>query len=139
MKKRTTKQARGRAWRAFSLFIRLRDSDNGLCECVTCGEVYPATGSGKMQAGHFIPQRACPPLVFDERNCHAQCSRCNGPGHGEQYAMGAYIDARTDYSSLELFKSYQRYKESGAKHRWTVKMLDEIADYYDVKIREFQP
>lgn len=132
MKKRTIKQARARASRAFSLFIRLRDSiGGGMCECVTCGAVYPVTGSGKMQAGHFIPQRACPQLVFDERNCHAQCSRCNGPGKGEQYAMGVYIDKYTIYDSSEIFEDYLEHRNSRKKHRWTIKMLDEIADYYE--------
>lgn len=43
--------------------------------CVTCGAVkYWKLGD----AGHFVPGRHNI-ILFDERNCHFQCKRCNGP------------------------------------------------------------
>lgn len=64
-----------KAWTVFSLWIRNRDK-----HCVTCGSTQ------NLQAGHFI-HRDC--LDFDERNIHAQCSRCNKflSGNLIQYAM----------------------------------------------------
>ena len=58
----------------FSLFIRLRDTwDDGYCRCITCGRV----GDPKsMDCGHYV-KRQHQAGRFDERNCHAQCKRCN--------------------------------------------------------------
>lgn len=137
---KSVKSLRAKAWKIFSEYIRTRDSDiDGMCECATCNAVYPAFGTGKMQAGHFIPQKACPPLVFDEDNCHAQCSRCNGPGMGEQYAMGIYIrgnvggdvNIRPDEN---LFLKYQDYKRSGKKFRWTIAYLEMVISEYEWKL-----
>ena len=65
MKKITKTIAKKRAWKAFSLYIRMRDQ-----RCVTCGV------SEFLQAGHFIVGRHNS-VLFDERNCHAQCYGCN--------------------------------------------------------------
>lgn len=69
-----------KAWTLFSKYIRTRDSANcpmqGEVYCVSCGKPYPAFGIGCAQAGHFIPGRHSG-VLFDERNCHAQCYNCN--------------------------------------------------------------
>lgn len=57
--------AKKKAWDAFSKYIRARDK-----KCVTCGAVT------NLQAGHFIGGRHNS-VLFDERNCHAQCYGCN--------------------------------------------------------------
>lgn len=75
LKKKTITYAKAKraAWKAFSLYIRTKDSFNGQAECFSCGFIFPIK---KIQAGHFIPGRRNS-LLFDERNCHAQCMRCN--------------------------------------------------------------
>jgi len=80
-KKITLSKTKAKAWSAFSIFIRTRDAfkttgtlDKALC--VTCERRYPIKKIGGLQAGHFIQGRH-PSVLFDERNCHAQCYGCN--------------------------------------------------------------
>ena len=78
-----------KAWKAFSMFIRLRDriEEDGYpidyCRCCTCGDIKPWK---QMQAGHFLPGRKNSNL-FREDGCHAQCYACNVPrnGNGVEY------------------------------------------------------
>ena len=81
VKKLTLSKAKAKAWPAFSIYIRTRDAlkttgtlDEALC--VTCDRRYPIKKVGGLQAGHFIQGRH-PSVLFDERNCHAQCYGCN--------------------------------------------------------------
>lgn len=67
------KQAKSTAWKYFSLYIRKRDSLCDSFRCCTCGEVKPFRLA---DAGHFIPGRSNS-ILFEETNCHAQCSACN--------------------------------------------------------------
>ncbi len=65
-------------WPTFSIYIRTRDcirtTGNRLYgKCVTCGRRLPFK---KLQAGHFIPGRT-DAILFDDRQVHAQCYRCN--------------------------------------------------------------
>ncbi len=83
MPKRSDRQkAKDKAWAAFSLFIRTRDSIKTTgtldrCVCVTCPRSYPRTGVGCIQAGHFIPGRRNS-VLFSETGVHGQCLGCNG-------------------------------------------------------------
>lgn len=66
----TYSKAKEQAWDIFSIYIRLRDEEQG---CFTCPVQKPWK---EMQAGHFISGRHNS-VLFDERNCHSQCVRCN--------------------------------------------------------------
>lgn len=81
LKVMTLGKAKTKAWKAFSIYIRTRDAfkTTGLADkanCVTCGRLYPISMVGGLQAGHFIQGRHTS-VLFDERNCHAQCYGCN--------------------------------------------------------------
>lgn len=70
-----------KAWEAFSLFIRTRDSlktTGGLekCVCVSCGDRRPRLGMYCIQAGHFIAGRNNA-VLFSEEGVHGQCQMCN--------------------------------------------------------------
>jgi len=67
-------------WKIFSLFIRLRDSDEkGFCKCITCGAIRYYKN---MDCGHGH-SRSHMGTKYDETNNHAQCKHCNGPAkHG---------------------------------------------------------
>jgi hypothetical protein len=86
MKKITLSKAKAKAWTAFSLYIRTRDSlkTTGTptdCLCVTCRRKYPTRKVGGIQAGHFVQGRH-PGVLFDDRNCHGQCYGCNVMKYG---------------------------------------------------------
>lgn len=90
-KKRIKKgKLRELAWKEFSRFIRLRDSDeNGICKCCTCDfkghwKNGGYTEKGKLvrfQAGHF-PQGRSNSILFLEKGVHSQCWQCNCPNNG---------------------------------------------------------
>ena len=82
----------------FSLYIRLRDSENGLCQCITCSKVsYYKSG---MQNGHFQSRRFMA-TRYDEQNCSAQCVACNMFRGGEQYRFALAIDAKYGEGTAE--------------------------------------
>ena len=69
---------KGRAWRAFSKYIRLRDAlkttgDLTFVKCITCGKLLKVSFC---DAGHFVSRRYGSTL-FDERNVNTQCRYCN--------------------------------------------------------------
>ncbi len=78
----------------FSVYIRLRDIISGeYCRCITCGK--PLQWKYEAECGHF-QSRGKPMTRFDEKNCHAQCNKCNNNSDrgrkGEQYRHGKEID-----------------------------------------------
>lgn len=90
MKKQTVSQLKKKADKVFSLYIRTRDSFNGVAECITCGVQKPIA---EMQNGHFISRRVNS-LRYDELNCNAQCYACNVMRYGEQYAYAKALDMK---------------------------------------------
>ena len=68
-----TANLKHKAWKVFSSYIRLKGSSGGSNVCITCGKRYPIS---KLTAGHFIAGRNNS-ILFDERNCHPQCTTCN--------------------------------------------------------------
>lgn len=72
--KRKRGGAKKLAWKHFSLYIRLRDSNSeGFARCCTCGAMKHYK---QMDAGHFVSGRH-DSILFDERGVHAQCPKCN--------------------------------------------------------------
>lgn len=98
-------QAKRRAWKEFSRFVRLRDclattgtTTHGVC--CTCGSRFEFA---QLHAGHWISGRTNS-LLFDERNCHAQCAICNHDGGRlEQYDV--YMSVRYGADLLEDLRS----------------------------------
>lgn len=107
----------------FSIFIRLRDSDEmGYCKCVTCGNIRHWKN---LDCGHWI-KRQHVGTRYNEKNCAAQCKGCNAFEQGrsiehEQFIIKTYgIDTRNllksgersycKYSKLELHYLANEYK-----------------------------
>lgn len=105
----TRTKAKERAWKAFSLYIRTRDYKRG---CVTCKRKYPIK---QLQAGHWIPGRHAS-VLFDERNCHAQCYGCNVMKKGNPILYYHYMEKRYGKKIMEeleeLDKEDVHYKVS---------------------------
>jgi len=95
----------------FSLYIRLRDSENGLIQCFTCGTV--KNYKSGMQNGHF-QSRSHLATRFCEINCQPQCVGCNMFKQGEQYKFGLNLDAKYGEGTAEelQFKARQTIKLS---------------------------
>lgn len=108
------------AW--FSKYIRIRDANhNGLCKCITCDTVKHWK---EMDAGHFQSRRYMA-TRYEEKNCHAQCQRCNQYGAGEQYLHGQAINLLYGKGTAENI-----VMKSNFIQKMTKKELMELARYY---------
>tara|TARA_B100001094_G_scaffold238895_1_gene234379 strand:+ start:1419 stop:1820 length:402 start_codon:yes stop_codon:yes gene_type:complete len=72
----------------FSLYIRIRHSENGNNQCCTCGKI---DNWRNLQCGHFVSRRYLA-TRFHELNCFPQCVSCNIFKNGEQWKFGHFID-----------------------------------------------
>ena len=86
----------------FSQYIRLRDSNNGIIKCCSCGKFVSIKQS---DAGHFI-NRQHMNTRFDETNVHAQCRKCNRFDEGNLPAYALFIQKKygEDYIEKLLIK-----------------------------------
>tara|TARA_R110001583_G_scaffold160975_2_gene312906 strand:+ start:1315 stop:1719 length:405 start_codon:yes stop_codon:yes gene_type:complete len=75
----------------FSLYIRIRESEEGLVQCFTCNKV--SHYKKGMQNGHFQSRKHLA-TRWDEENCQVQCVGCNMFKAGEQYKFGLNLDAK---------------------------------------------
>ena len=71
----------------FSRWVRLSNSVNEICTCVTCGK---ESHWKDIQAGHFISRKHYS-TRWDERNVLPQCVGCNVFKYGEQYKYSLYL------------------------------------------------
>jgi len=71
----------------FSRWVRLSNSVNEICTCVTCGK---ESHWKDIQAGHFISRKHYS-TRWDERNVKPQCVGCNVFKYGEQYKYSLYL------------------------------------------------
>ena len=71
----------------FSRWVRLSNSVNEICTCVTCGK---ESHWKDIQAGHFISRKHYS-TRWDKRNVLPQCVGCNVFKYGEQYKYSLYL------------------------------------------------
>jgi uncharacterized Rmd1/YagE family protein len=94
-----------KADRWFSIFIRLRDSDeNGICRCVTCKTSHYWK---LLDCGHFV-KRQHQATRFNEKNCAAQCKKCNGFEQGRDSDFEKFIIDKYGEQTVDLLKSGER-------------------------------
>jgi hypothetical protein len=108
----------------FSQFVRLSNSIDGYCSCVTCGRVYEWK---KIQAGHFISRQHYS-VRWDERNVKPQCYGCNVMQQGRQYEFSKYLGQELSEELYLLSKQTRKFSEIE---------LQEMIEYYKNKIVSF--
>jgi hypothetical protein len=111
----------------FSKYIRLRDSKDGYCKCITCGKVAFWTKEG-MQAGHF-QTRSKYSTRWDERNVNAQCAGCNMVNGGQQYVHGLEIDKKFGEGTADDLVVL-----SHKIRKFTTNELHEMTDHYKKEV-----
>ncbi len=109
----------------FSQYIRLSNSKDGNCTCVTCGKIGDWKNGG-IQAGHFQSRKHYS-TRWDERNVKPQCVGCNMFKAGEQYKFSLYLGQQLSEELLQ---------ESRKIRKFTSVELEEMADYYSSKIKK---
>jgi len=112
----------------FSLFIRLRDSDqNGIGRCSTCGRI----GHVKtMDNGHYI-KRQHQAVRFSEVNCNLQCKHCNNFEQGNDVKFREYLVNKHGEKTVLLLEASKRQTTKRSAND-----LKLIADYYKKKVNE---
>lgn len=99
------KRLKKEADRVFSVWIRNRDSIDGIATCCTCGARMPWQ---EIQNGHFVSRKHFV-TRWDERNCAAQCAKCNGPyGKGEEFLFGQFIDKKYGEGTAKKLKNMRK-------------------------------
>ena len=126
-KTRSVRWWKKKAWVAFSNYIRLRDcvkttetTEYGLC--ITCGHT---SEKKNLHAGHFIPGRRNS-ILFDERNCHAQCYACNMHLHGNTLN---YLDKMLTRYGRHVVDELRLLDKQVRK--FTIGELKDIRDHYN--------
>lgn len=128
-KSKSRKLSKKKADKYFSKYIRLRDSKNGLSQCITCG----AWKSWKeMDCGHFISRRFRA-TRYDEKNAHSQCKKCNRFQNGNQFQHGVKIDEKYGEGTAE--KLLQKSKMFSKRTQFDYEC---IAELYKEKIEQLK-
>jgi hypothetical protein len=94
----------------FSQYIRLKDADNEIATCFTCGK---KDHWKKLQNGHFQSRKHYA-TRWDEQNCQVQCAGCNVFKYGEQFVFGKNLDEKyyAGFSDELYYKAKQIVKIS---------------------------
>lgn len=88
-----------RAWRACSIYVRLREADsNGYVVCITCGVIMFWEDA---DAGHWVCGRNNTNL-FDDAHIHPQCQKCNCAGGGEEYKYTQAMKKKYGYDDATV-------------------------------------
>lgn len=88
--------------RVFQDAIRRRDKDK---PCISCG----TWKSERFHAGHYKEATEFKSLIFDERNCHKQCSKCNIYLSGNLLEYQKGLVARLGSEVVEELEMASRY------------------------------
>lgn len=112
----------------FSLYIRLRDSqeyNHEYFKCISCGEIKPFD---QMDAGHFI-SRTHRATRWDEDNVNGECMGCNrfSSDHIAYYSKNLEEKIGKERVDALLVKGRQTKKTS-------VSELEDMISYYKDKI-----
>jgi len=127
MRKPTPKTLKRKLWETFSLYIRLRDSDEkGYCRCISCGIVKPYK---EMDAGHFIPKSRGMSIYYEEDNVHAQCRQCNTFLHGNLYSYGKTLELKIGMKRINEITKLSRTTK-----KFTIAEYQAMIDYYNDQI-----
>lgn len=117
-------------WKAFSEFIRLRDSDEkGYCSCFTCGAI---RFWKNMDCGHGIP-RQYKYSKYNEKNNHAQCKPCNGFNGGRQDLYKQKVNERYGPGTWELMDAFKRKVT-----KWSQFDIDQMTKFYREAARKLK-
>lgn len=122
MKKLSLSQAKKRAWKAYSLYIRLKDADpQGMVTCYTCDKKYHYK---KMNAGHGIAGRTNS-ILFEDKIVRCQCAGCNIWGGGKYSIFTRKLIDELGLNGYDVMITQSRQTK-----KYTVQELLDIEEKY---------
>lgn len=128
-KVKSISQLKKDADRVFSIYVRMRDTDNGICTCITCGK----QGHYKtFQAGHFVSRRVSA-LRFDDENVNAQCVADNMFKQGEQYLYSKALDMKYGDGTADrlMGRRFETHKFTAPELEQIIKDAKEFISWYE--------
>lgn len=116
------------AWQWFSRFIRLRDTQDGYAQCITCGtKKNPKDGD----AGHYI-SRSHNSTLFMELNVAFQCKGCNNPRWNKYGTHKAFRQALVSMYGEDQIEEME--KESLVPKRFNDAEFVAMSQYYQEEV-----
>lgn len=90
--------------KAFSKYIRARDTRQGWGKCCSCGSI---KAYGELDAGHFI-NRKWRAVRWDEKNVHVQCIACNRFGEGDAAGYALFMFDKYGHDAVDYLRALSR-------------------------------
>ena len=115
--------------KVFSLFIRLRDSQNGAFKCISCGQWKRFE---QADCGHYV-NRQHMALRYSEMNCNAQCRKCNRFMEGNIQGYRKGLIEKYGEPQVELLESMQNQTCKISEFE-----LEQMIIFYTEKVKELQ-
>ncbi len=115
-------------WPIFSLYIRLRDSNNdGIGRCFTCGTPKHYT---RADCGHGLP-RQHKKTKYSLQNNHLQCKHCNGFKGGMREKYMAEMDKRYGAGTWERME-IEAHKHHTIDKFWVDLMVKQYTEEVEI-------
>lgn len=116
------------AKKSYQLWVRLRDKE---LPCISCNEYVKDLWDG----GHYFKAELFSGLIFDPRNCHKQCRKCNryDGGNEIQYRLGL-----VKRFGKEFVETLEEDSIDKRVYKYTKKELIAIKLKYDILIKELK-
>lgn len=111
----------------FQTYVRMRDQAR---PCISC----PKT-EAKWDGGHYLKAEIYTGLIFDEDNCHKQCSYCNDQLQGNVLEYREGLIKRIGRLGVELLEAR---KDFSRVYKFSLEELIEIAETYKQKIKDLK-
>lgn len=127
-KLKTLGQYEAEAKKSFQKWIRMRDKD---MLCISCG----TNETNLWDGGHYFKAELFSGLIFDERNCHKQCRKCNRflNGNELQYRKGLI-----ERYGIEYVEQLESESDSKRVYKYTKEELIAKKLKYDILIKEIK-
>lgn len=113
------------ARKPFQKWIRLRDINDA---CISCGSI----DSDIWDAGHYFKAEIYSGLIFDERNVHKQCRKCNTYLNGNE---GEYRKRLIEKFGQEWMDQLDEDANRLRSYKYSKEELIEIKNKYLTKLK----
>jgi len=114
---------KGIYWRLLSEKVRRRDFEK-YGTCISCGVRFDTWQDS--DPGHYIPAGTCGfDLLFDEKNIHGECKRCNGFDEGHLIGYERGLDMRYGAGTAKKLEDrYWKHKAGNLTKEWSTLEYD---------------
>ena len=127
-KLKTLGQFEAEAKTSFQKWVRMRDSH---MPCISCG----VKETDLFDGGHYFKAELFSGLIFDERNCHKQCRKCNRFLNGNELQYRAGLIKRY---GIDFVTNLESICDSKRVYKYTREELIAKKLQYDIKIKELK-